>query len=50
MDAHHAKTDVDNEELMSAMKASQERIETLMDVSLKKMEPCVEKFETKLKV
>jgi hypothetical protein len=41
MDAHHVKTEVSNEELMSAMKASHERIEALMDVSLKKTEPCV---------
>jgi multidrug resistance efflux pump len=42
---HQAKTDANNEESMVAMKASHERIEAMMDVSLGKTEPCVEKFE-----
>jgi hypothetical protein len=34
MDAHQAKIEADHEKLMAAMKASQERMEALMAVSL----------------
>jgi uncharacterized UPF0160 family protein len=46
MNAHHANTEVINEEFMSAMKASHERIEVLTDVNVKKMVSCVQKFDT----
>jgi hypothetical protein len=42
-EALRAKTDANNEELMAAMKASQERIDALMDVSLEAMVACLEK-------
>jgi hypothetical protein len=45
MDAHHAKTEVNNEELMVAMLVSREIIEALMDVSLETTEGCREKIE-----
>jgi hypothetical protein len=34
IDTHQAKTEPNHEELMAAMKVSQERMEALMDVSL----------------
>jgi hypothetical protein len=46
MDAHHAKTGANNEELMAATKASREIIEALMDVSLQMTASCLEKIET----
>lgn len=44
MDAHHAKTE-GNHDMMATMKASQEGINALMDVSLQTMEACLEKTE-----
>jgi hypothetical protein len=44
MDAHHAKTEA-NHELMATMRASHERINTLMDVSLQTTEVSLEKTE-----
>jgi hypothetical protein len=41
--AHHAKTQANHEELMAAMKASHERIEAPMDVSLAVTEACLVK-------
>lgn len=35
MDDHHAETEANHEKWMAAMKASQERMEALMDVSLR---------------
>jgi hypothetical protein len=43
MDGHCAKTQANHEELMAAMKASHERIEGPMDVSLVATEACLEK-------
>jgi hypothetical protein len=37
MDAHHAKTEGNHEELKGAMKASHERVEARMHVSLEKI-------------
>jgi hypothetical protein len=45
MDAHQDKTKTDHEELM-AMKASQEAMETLMDVSIGTTKACPEEIET----
>jgi ribosomal protein L25 (general stress protein Ctc) len=57
MDAHQAKMEVNHEEWMAAMKASQERMEALMDISLETTEVCLEmtevnrgKVETKMEV
>jgi hypothetical protein len=45
MDIHQAKTEAGHEELMAAMKASQERTIVLMDVNLETMEASIEKIE-----
>jgi predicted amidohydrolase len=45
MDAHQAKTEANREDWMATMKASQERMEALMDISLKTTEACVENIE-----
>jgi hypothetical protein len=39
------KVEADHEEWISAMKVSQERMESLMDVSLELTEVCLEKIE-----
>jgi hypothetical protein len=44
LDAHQAKTEANHEEWMVAMKASQERMEALMDVR-EAMKACLEKVE-----
>lgn len=45
MDAHQAQTEGKNRELMAAVKANQEVMETLMDVSLETMEDSLENIE-----
>jgi predicted XRE-type DNA-binding protein len=45
MDAHQAKIEINLEEWMATVKASQERMETLMDVTQETMEDCLEKIE-----
>jgi hypothetical protein len=45
MDTHQAKTEANHEELVAAVKASQERMEALMDVILEMMESCLEKMK-----
>jgi hypothetical protein len=42
---HHKRLDLINHELMATVKASHERINTLMDVSLQTTEACLEKIE-----
>jgi hypothetical protein len=41
-DVHQAKTAANHDELMAAMKASHEKMEILMDVSLQMAEACPE--------
>jgi hypothetical protein len=43
MVAHQANTEANHEELMAAMKVSQEWMEALMDVSLEMTKVCLEK-------
>jgi hypothetical protein len=57
MHARQAKTEANHEESMAAMKAGQERMGSLMDVSLETTEACLEKIganqekvETKMEV
>jgi DNA integrity scanning protein DisA with diadenylate cyclase activity len=45
LDAHQAKIKANHEEWMVAMKASQERTEAPIDVSLEAMKACLEKIE-----
>jgi hypothetical protein len=45
MDDHQAETEANHEEWITAIKASQERMEALMDVSLEITESCLEKIE-----
>jgi hypothetical protein len=45
MHARQAKTEANHAETMAAVKASQERMKSLMDVSLEMMEACLEKTE-----
>jgi uncharacterized protein (DUF885 family) len=45
MDVNQAKTEGNHEELMATMKANQERMEALMDVSIEMMEVCLENIE-----
>jgi hypothetical protein len=45
MDAHQAKTEANHEDWMAVMKASRERMDALIDISLDMMEACLEKIE-----
>jgi hypothetical protein len=49
MDTRWAKIEVNREELMSAMKSSQESVEALVNVNLKTMEASLEKTEANQK-
>jgi uncharacterized protein YqgV (UPF0045/DUF77 family) len=46
MDAHQTKREANLEELMAAIKVSEERMGTLMDIILETMEVCLENIET----